>query len=86
MIDELKTIAKDLNVGVGAVALRWLMQRNCVTSTIIGVRTIEQLNQNIQAIDIQLSNEQMERLTNASDTPLPYPFDFLQKVKLRDNL
>lgn len=62
------------------------MQQNSVTAPIIGVRTLEQLNENIQALDIQLSNEQMERLTKASATPLPYPFDFLQRVKLRDNL
>ncbi len=86
VIDELKAIAKELNTSVSAVALRWLMQRNDVTSTIIGVKTMEQFNQNIKAIDIHLSDEQMARLTKASDTPLPYPFDFLQLVKRMDNL
>ena len=67
------------------VALRWIIQRDGVASTIIGVRTIEQFNQNMQAIDINLSDEQMAKLTEASDTPLPYPYNVIQMVKKRDN-
>jgi aryl-alcohol dehydrogenase-like predicted oxidoreductase len=86
VIDEVRSIAKELNVSVGAVALRWLMQRNGVTSTIIGPRTMEQFDQNMQAVNINLSDEQMARLTKVSDTPLPYPFDIIQKIKQMDNL
>lgn len=85
MLDELRAIAKEHNVCVAAVALRWLMQRDGVTSTIIGARTLEQFEQNMQAIDIQLTDEQMARLTKASDTPLPYPFNVIQMVKQLDN-
>ena len=80
VIDQLRTISKELNVSVAAVALRWVMQRDCVPSTIIGARTMEQLNQNMQAIDINLSNEQMAQLTKASDTPLPYPYNVIKMV------
>jgi aryl-alcohol dehydrogenase-like predicted oxidoreductase len=85
ILDQLKAIAKELNVSVAAVALRWIIQRDGVTSTIIGARTMEQFNQNMQAIDIDLSNEQMAQLTKASDTPLPYPYNIIQMVKHRDN-
>lgn len=85
ILDQLRAIAKELNTSVAAVALRWLIQRDGVTSTIIGAKTMEQFNQNMQAIDIQLSDEQMARLTKASDTPLPYPFNVIQMVKQRDN-
>lgn len=85
VLDQLQTVAKELSVSVAAVALRWVMQRDGVTSTIIGVKTMEQFTQNMQAIDIQLSDEQMARLTKASDTPLPYPFNVIRMVKQRDN-
>ncbi len=81
----MQAIAKELNVNVAAVALRWLIQRDGVTSTIIGARTMEQFNQNMQAIDINLSDEQMAQLTKASDTPLPYPYNVIRMVKQRDS-
>lgn len=86
VLDQLKAIAKELNVSVATVALRWVMQRNGVTSIIIGARTMEQFNQNIQAIDIQLSDEQMAQLTKASDAPLPYPYNVIKMVQHRDNV
>ena len=85
VIDQLRAIAKELNVSVAAVALRWLIQRNGVTSTIIGARTMEQFNQNMQAIDIHLTDEQMAQLTKASDTPLPYPYNVIKMVAQRDS-
>lgn len=85
IIDQLQAIAKELNVSVAAVALRWIMQRDGVTSTIIGARTMEQFNQNMQAIDIHLADEQMAQLTKASDTPLPYPYNVIKMASKRDN-
>ncbi len=85
IIDQLRAVAKELNINVAAVALRWVMQRDGVTSTIIGAKTMEQFNQNMQAIDIHLSDDQMAQLTKASDTPLPYPFNVIRMVKSRDS-
>ncbi len=85
VIDQLRAIAKELNVSVAAIALRWVVQRNGVTSTIIGARTMEQFDQNMQAIDIRLTDEQMAQLTKASDTPLPYPYNVIKMVQQRDN-
>jgi aryl-alcohol dehydrogenase-like predicted oxidoreductase len=46
---------------------------------------MEQFNQNMQAIDIHLTDEQMARLTKASDTPLPYPYNVIKMLMQRDN-
>ncbi|CAF0852002.1 unnamed protein product [Didymodactylos carnosus] len=83
IIDELRAISKELNVSVAAVALRWLVQRPGVTSTIIGAKTLDQLNDNMQCVTFQLSDEQMARLTKASDTPLPYPFNIIAKFGVK---
>jgi aryl-alcohol dehydrogenase-like predicted oxidoreductase len=45
-----------------------------VTAPIIGARTMEQLNDNLGAAGWSLSAEHMERLNQASDLPLPYPY------------
>ncbi|CAF0869687.1 unnamed protein product [Didymodactylos carnosus] len=77
IIDELRAISKELNVSVAAVALRWIVQQPGVTSTIRGAKPLDQLNDNMQCVTFQLSDEQMARLTKVSDTPLPYPFNMI---------
>jgi len=75
VVDTLAEIAKDLNASSAQVALRWLMQMEGVTAPIIGAKTVKQLDDNLRAATIKLSDDQMARLTKASETPLPYPFD-----------
>jgi aryl-alcohol dehydrogenase-like predicted oxidoreductase len=82
IIDELRSIAKELNVSVAAVPLRWVIQRPAVSSTIIGAKTMEQFEQNMQAAIINLSEDQMTRLTKVSDAPLPYPYNYIARESL----
>lgn len=78
ILDEAERIAKELNTTVAAVSLRWLIQRPGVTSVIIGAKTTDQLNQNLLASHIHLSDEQMNRLDKASQMALPgYPWSMI---------
>jgi aryl-alcohol dehydrogenase-like predicted oxidoreductase len=57
------------------VALAWLLARPAVTSVILGARTLEQLDDNLAAVDVQLSAEDIERLDLASDPgAADYPY------------
>lgn len=69
VLDTLKAVAKETDRSPAQVALRWVMQRPGVASTLIGVRTAAQLAGNIAAAAIQLSDEQMSRLNAASAPP-----------------
>jgi len=62
------------------VALSWLQNRPGVTSTIIGARTIEQLDDNVGALDVRLGVEQVAALDKASTPTLPFPCDMLSAV------
>jgi aryl-alcohol dehydrogenase-like predicted oxidoreductase len=73
IIEVLENIAKAKEASVAATALAWLIHKPGVTSVIIGARTMEQLQGNLKAAEIMLSNSEMERLENASAVPLPYP-------------
>jgi aryl-alcohol dehydrogenase-like predicted oxidoreductase len=44
LLDELQKIAKELSSTVAAVSLAWVQSRPGVTSTIIGARTMQQLD------------------------------------------
>jgi hypothetical protein len=47
-----------------------------VASTIIGARTVEQLNDNLRALDVTLSPAQREALDRVSEPALPFPHAF----------
>ncbi len=79
IIDELIKIAKELNTSPARVALSWVQNRPGVTSSIIGARTMEQLEDNVAALDLKLSPAHMESLNKLSEVSLNFPHDFLQR-------
>lgn len=57
------------------VALSWVTNRPAVTSTIIGARTLTQLEENLGAADLVLSADETARLNEVSaPTPNDYPY------------
>ncbi|RWZ52846.1 aldo/keto reductase [Labedella phragmitis] len=66
VVDAVKEIADGHGVSPSQVALRWLGDRPAVTSVILGARTVEQLRDNMAATDLVLSDEETQRLTDAS--------------------
>lgn len=75
--DAVLAVAEETGRTPAQVALRWLLQRPTVTAPIIGVRTPEQLVDNLGATGWSLTDDQLGRLTAAGDRPLPYPHDLL---------
>ena len=82
ILDVLERIATELGTTVPRVALAWVQGRPGVTSTIIGARTMEQLEDNVGALDVKLTAEQVTRLDAASTPVLPFPSDMLSAVPM----
>ena len=76
-VDALVRVAKELNTNPSAVALAWVQTRPGVTSTIIGARKIDQLEQNLAALDITLDPSHVETLNTVSVPTLNFPATFL---------
>jgi aryl-alcohol dehydrogenase-like predicted oxidoreductase len=74
IVDTLQAIGDDHNASVAEVALAWVRQKRGVTSTIIGARNGEQLKSNISSAELDLTDDEMERLDEVSATPDRYPF------------
>ena len=72
-IEELVEIGSSHGVSAAQVALAWLLGRPGVVSLIIGARTDEQLEDNLAAADLQLSDGDRARLEEVSRPPLIYP-------------
>jgi len=77
IVDALAAIAKELDSTVSRVALAWVQARPGVTSTIIGARTLAQLDDNLAAIDLSLTPEHVARLDALSTPQLNFPAAFL---------
>jgi aryl-alcohol dehydrogenase-like predicted oxidoreductase len=77
LIDELGRIAKELDTTVARVALAWVASRPGVTSTIIGARTLEQLDDNLASASVALAAPQIARLDKLSMPKLPFPLGML---------
>lgn len=83
VIDALLAVAEETGHSPAQVALRWLLQRPGVTAPILGPRTLDHLKDNLAASGWLLSEEQMARLTKASDVPLPSPYGEISRGQLR---
>jgi aryl-alcohol dehydrogenase-like predicted oxidoreductase len=73
VIEALRTVADRHGATPARVALAWLLARPAVSSVLIAARTLEHLEDNIQAVDLALSVEDQTRLDEASDPGVPYP-------------
>ncbi|MFB6307828.1 MAG: aldo/keto reductase [Haloarculaceae archaeon] len=66
VLDEIETVADELDATPAQVALRWVMEQPDFTCVpIVGARTVEQLEENVGAVDIDLSDEQFNRIVDA---------------------
>lgn len=73
IVVEMRKIAKVYGVSVARVALAWVRQKPFVTSTIIGAKTLDQLNDNLNAVTLTLSPEEMAKLDEISADRMQYP-------------
>ena len=67
--DVLDEVAEAVGASPAQVALAWQLHRDGVTAPIVGARTVEQLEENVGAANVELSDEQVERLTEAKGGP-----------------
>jgi aryl-alcohol dehydrogenase-like predicted oxidoreductase len=73
VIDAMREIGDAKGVSVARVALAWLLHKPYVTSVIIGAKRLEQLEDNLAAVTLSLTDEEMAKLDEVSALPREYP-------------
>lgn len=73
IVDVLEEIAQARGVSIAQVALNWVLRKPRVDTVVIGARNEAQLADNLAAANWQLSEEEVVRLDEVSELPLPYP-------------
>ena len=73
IIEVMQLIATQKSVTVAQIALAWLLHQPVVTSIIVGAKKQEQLLDNLKAIEINLSVDELFKLNEVSKLNLEYP-------------
>jgi aryl-alcohol dehydrogenase-like predicted oxidoreductase len=81
--DVVKSIAVEIEKTPSQVALAWTLLHDAVTSPIMGVRTMAQLEDNLGAVEVQFSKAQKDRLHEVSAIELGFPHDFLASPRMQ---
>lgn len=79
VVAAMREIGEAHGVSVARVALAWLLSKPHVMSVIIGAKTIEQLDDNLAAVDLALTADEIARLDEISALPSEYPGWMLER-------
>jgi aryl-alcohol dehydrogenase-like predicted oxidoreductase len=73
VVETLKKVAGRHDASPARVAISWVLGRPAVSSVIVAARKVEQLEDNIRAVDLRLSDDEVQLLDATSDPGVPYP-------------
>jgi aryl-alcohol dehydrogenase-like predicted oxidoreductase len=73
ILDAIAPIAKAHNCSPARISLAWLLTKPVVTSVIIGAKRMDQLKDNLAALDVKLTADQLKSLDDVSTLPPEYP-------------
>jgi aryl-alcohol dehydrogenase-like predicted oxidoreductase len=73
ILDAIAPIAKAHGCSAARVSLAWLLAKPVVTSIIIGAKRLDQLADNLAAVDLKLTPDEIKQLDEVSALPPEYP-------------
>jgi aryl-alcohol dehydrogenase-like predicted oxidoreductase len=81
-VEALEVIAKEKGATVAQVALAWLLAQPGVTSIIIGANKMSQLEDNLKASELNLTPEEVDRLSTTTAPAQRYPDWMIERQNL----
>ncbi|MBN1202588.1 MAG: aldo/keto reductase [Anaerolineae bacterium] len=82
-LDVVRGVADAHGITCAQVALAWTQAQPGVTASIIGARNLEQLNDNLAAVDVRLSDDDLAQLNEVSAPDDIYPYRFIRDLGTR---
>ena len=74
IVDVINEVAAAHGVSGAQVSLAWLLQRPLIATVIIGGRNMAQFEDNLKAVDLKLTADDVAKLDEVSQPPLIYPY------------
>lgn len=81
VVETMRELAEPARATVAQVALAWLLKKPGVSTVLLGASKLSQLEDNLGALKVSLSDEQMRRLDEVSPHALYYPSWFNQMLR-----
>jgi aryl-alcohol dehydrogenase-like predicted oxidoreductase len=75
-----RDVADDRGATPAQVAISWTMARSSSVHPILGARRVDQLRDNLGALDVRLSPQECQRLEAATGFTLGFPSDFIAQT------
>ncbi|MBP1932185.1 aldo/keto reductase [Ammoniphilus resinae] len=66
LIEALTGLAEAKNVTLGEIAISWLLHQRAMTSAIVGTQNIKHLTQNVKAVEVELTADEQQQLSDIS--------------------
>lgn len=82
VIDTVNEVAAELGAAPASVALAWVQAQPAITSTLVGARTMGQLDTNLAALELELGADQLRRLAEVSRPRLNFPAENNARLSL----
>jgi aryl-alcohol dehydrogenase-like predicted oxidoreductase len=81
VLDVLHPMAKSKSVSVSSLSIAWLLHQPVVTSVILGAKTTDQLQENLDSAEISFTAAELDELDKVSKLPSEYPGWVLEYTK-----
>lgn len=76
---EVRAVAEEVGATPSQIALAWTLANPAVVSPIMGARTLAQAEENLGALNVRLSAEQLDRLNRVSEPDPIFPARFVER-------
>jgi len=76
-LEVVTEISKQVHKTPAQVVLNWVLLQSGILSPVIGCRTVQQLEDNIAALQFELSQEQIDKIKEASKFSIGFPHNFI---------
>lgn len=81
--DAVVALAEEIGATAAQVAINWVRQQPGTIIPILGARTESQIEDDLGCLDVELTGEQLQRLSEASPIELGFPRSFLESDGVR---
>ncbi|WP_240804831.1 aldo/keto reductase [Cupriavidus oxalaticus] len=84
VLDALQAVADETGSNAGRVAIAWVAARGAIP--IVGPKSLAQLEDNLAATDVHLTERQISQLDAAGSPSLGFPHELLNQESIRQSL
>ncbi len=71
-VEEMKDVARDSGRSLTHLAIRWVAAQQGITSVLVGARNAEQVRRNLGAMESEISDSDLSRLSEISDRAISH--------------